>query len=132
MTEEEALVLIAAEPGPLCDGLQALLTVVPHATAVSQAGDASSALLAVAETRPDLVLLDAGLPDAEIQTVVSRIKANGSGSRCLVLVEDLWQKQEALAAGADVALIKGTPATELFGVIEGLISQETQGDGVAE
>lgn len=122
MTEEEALVLIAAKPGPLRDGLQALLTVVPGAVAVSQVGDASAALRTITETHPRLVLLDAGLPDAEISMVVTAIKANGSGSRCLVLVDDFRQKQQALVAGADVALIKGTSAIELFETIEGLIS----------
>jgi DNA-binding NarL/FixJ family response regulator len=124
MTEEEAVVLIAAETGPLCDGLLALLTVIPCATAVSQVGDASSALLAVAETHPDLVLLDANLPDAEIQAIVAEIKANGSESRCLVLADDIQQRQEALAAGADEALIKGTPAAELFETITGLVSRQ--------
>jgi DNA-binding NarL/FixJ family response regulator len=122
MTEEEALVLIAAKPGPLRDGLQALLTVVPGAVAVSQVGDASAVLRTITETHPRLVLLDAGLPDAEISMVVTAIKANGSDSRCLVLVDDFGQRQQALAAGADVALIKGTSAVELFETIEGLIS----------
>jgi DNA-binding NarL/FixJ family response regulator len=122
MAEEEALVLIAAKPGPLCDGLQALLTVVPGAAAVRQVGDVSAALRTITETHPRLVLLDAGLPDAEIPMIVAAVKTNGSGSRCLVLVDDFRQKKQALAAGADVALIKGTSATELFETIEGLIS----------
>ena len=114
MSKEEVLVLIAAEPGPL-------LTVVPHAIAVDQAGDASSTLSAVAETQPELVLLDAGIADAETPSVVARIKACNSQSKCLVLADDVQQRKQALAAGADAALVKGTPAAALLETIEELV-----------
>ena len=44
MSEEDVLVLIAAEPGPLRDSLRVLLTVVPCAMAVDQAGDTISSV----------------------------------------------------------------------------------------
>ena len=122
MSEEDVLVLIAAEPGPLRDSLRVLLTVVPCAMAVDQAGDASSTLQAVDETHPDLVLLDGGMPDAEIAEVVARIKASDPQSKCLVLADDVQQRRQVLAAGADAALVKGTPATALLESIEALVS----------
>ena len=122
MIEEEVLVLIAAEPGPLRDSLRGLLTVVPCAAAVNQVGDASSTLRAVNETQPDLVLLDAGMPGVKVTEIVARIKAGGSQSKCLVLADDVQQMRLALAAGADAALVKGTPATALIETIEGLVS----------
>lgn len=129
MSEEEVLVLIAAEPGPLRDSLRVLLTVVSYATAVDQAGDASSTLQAVNETHPDLVLLDGGMPDTEIAKVVARIKASDSQSKCLVLTDDVQQRRQVLAAGADAALVKGTPATALIETIEKLVAPVKQRDG---
>ena len=122
MSKGEVLVLIAAEPGPLRDSLRVLLTVVPYAVAVDQVGDASSILQAVAETHPDLVLLDAGMADAKVPEAVAWIRASNTQSKCLVLTDDVQQRRQALTAGADAALVKGTPATTMIETIEELVT----------
>ena len=113
--------LIVAQPGPLRSGLHALLTVVPQIQSVDQANDIPATLEALEEDYPALVLLDAGFSDNGISHAVRSIKTVGGRSRCLVLADDIQQQQEAQAAGADVALIKGVPAAKLFEAIEELL-----------
>jgi DNA-binding NarL/FixJ family response regulator len=117
------IALIAAQPGPLRDGLQALLMTVPQIEAVCQVGNVSSVLTVVAEHHPTLVLLDTNFPGEGVLTVLSRIKTNGFQSRCLVLADEIQQQQDAKTAGADVALLKGFPAAKLCEIIEDLLSE---------
>lgn len=118
--------LIAAQPGPLRDGLRAMLMIMPQIETVNLAGDAPSAVRAVAEHHPALVLLDTSLPDERVSTMVRMIKANEVRSRCLVLADDFQQLREAKAAGADVALVKGFRAAKLFEIISELLSDSEQ------
>jgi DNA-binding NarL/FixJ family response regulator len=85
-----------------------------------------------ADIQPDVVLLDASLPEDQVWGALREIKHAWSHTRSIVLVEDSQQKQKAQAAGADVALIKGYPATKLIAAIEGLLPQEEEGGAYAD
>ena len=119
--KSRALALIVAGPGRFRDSLRALLAAAPQIKAVNKVDDASSALRAVAEHHPDLVLLDGSLSSNEIWTVLRQIKVEQPQTRCIVLGDNGRQQQEARAAGADAILIKGFSATKLFQVIERLL-----------
>lgn len=119
-----APVLVAARPDRMRDSLQILLKMVNEINVVGHADDSYSAVRMVSKHRPALLLLDTNLPGEEISTVLEQIRANGSQSRCLVLVDSVQQRQEAESAGADAALVKGFPAAKLFEVIKGLLSEQ--------
>ena len=71
------------------------------------ANDGSRALLALARRRPDLVVLDLGLPDGEDGIdVIRRIKA--TDDRIVVIAFSGWHrlKGAARAAGADAFILK--------------------------
>ncbi len=124
MTSDKRMALIVAQPGPLRDGLKALLMTVPQIETVMQVSDVSSVRAAIAQDRPVLVLLDTNFTNGNgPSTVVKLIKAEGSQSRCLVLADNIQQQQQATIAGADVALLKGLPAARLFETIEELLSK---------
>lgn len=114
--------LIAARPGPLRSGLRAMLLMMPQVESVIQVNDASSVLSAVREHRPALVLLDGSLFRNGLSPVVRTIKKNGYQGQCLVLANDVPQREEAESAGADVALVKGFPAARLFEIVRELVS----------
>jgi DNA-binding NarL/FixJ family response regulator len=116
-----AMALIAAKPGPLADSLQALLMAVPQIETVKQVSDAQSVLRVLTEHQPALVLLDTNLPGNGTLTVLKRIKSQRPQSRCLVLTDDIQQQHDAKTAGADLALLKGFPAVELYEIIVGLL-----------
>jgi DNA-binding NarL/FixJ family response regulator len=106
------------------ESLHILLKMVCGINIVGSADDSASSLKMISEHHPALVLLDTNLPGEETTTVLKRIKANGSQSRCLVLADNFRQQREAKSAGADAALVKGFPTAKLFEIIEGLLSEQ--------
>ena len=125
------LVLIAGRPSRMRDSLYILLKTIPGIDIIGYADDGSSALRMVADHRPALVLLDANLPGEGFSALLKRIKGNGFRSRCLVLADNVQQRREAQAAGADATLVKGYPAVKLFETIERLLWDGKAGDDVS-
>ena len=113
--------LIVARPGPLRDSLKVFLLTLPQIATVYLADDVASALRAVTECSPALVLIDTNGFGEAIWTALRRIKAGNPQSQSLVLVDDIHQQEDAVAAGADTVLIKGYPATKLFETVERLL-----------
>jgi DNA-binding NarL/FixJ family response regulator len=118
--------LIVTGPGSLQNGLLALMTAMPQIEVVGEADDASSALEIVMEHRPHLVLLDMDLPGSEPWVLLRQIKAKWPATRCIALADDVQQQQEAEAAGAEVALVKGFAPAQLIATIERLLPPVTQ------
>ncbi len=116
-------VLIISRPDPLRNSLKALLMAIPSIGAIHQADDLPAALRALTEHYPALVLLDINLPGESLSTLLKWLKANEPQSRRLVLADTVQQQQDALAAGADVALLKGFPAAELLAIIAELLTE---------
>lgn len=116
------LVLIVARPGPLRDGLRALLTAIPQIDRIIQIDDIAVALSVIAEQRPALVLLDCIPRSVEWCTAVRRVKVESPETRTIVLAEDVLQQQAAQAA-ADVVLLKGASAADLYATVERLLHQ---------
>ncbi|MEV3935976.1 response regulator transcription factor [Glycomyces sp. NPDC049804] len=82
-------------------GLRGYLELEPDFTVVGEAGDGEEALLAIAETRPDVVLLDLKMPGLDGQGVLERL-GPGEGPRVLVLTSatDAERVPNAITAGA--------------------------------
>jgi len=121
VTKQVSLALIVARPGPLRNSLQALMTNMPQIEIVAEA-DAPSALLRMGDTiQPDIVLIDASLPEQEVWAALQQIQSEWSQTHTIVLVEDSKQQQRAMEAGADVALLKGFPAAKLAAVMESFL-----------
>jgi DNA-binding NarL/FixJ family response regulator len=116
--------LIVTEPGSLQNGLHALIASIPNVYIAGEASNAAMALQMVEEYRPDLVLLNADLPNEEAMTVLKRIKRKRAQIHCIALARDVWQQQQAENSGADIALLKGFPATKLAAIIESLLQRD--------
>jgi len=123
MPTDSAFALIVAKPGPLRDGLQALLIAMPQVDAVEQVCDLSSALEVALERSPALVLLDSGLAGSGIRPAVRQAKAKWPQARSIFLADSVQQQCEAEAVGADAVLLKGTPPDRLVATIVRLLSQ---------
>jgi two-component system response regulator DesR len=119
--DNSVLVLIVARPGPVRDGLRALLTAIPQVANLKEIDDASSALLVVEEHRPALVLISVDVPGDEIWSLLAQIKAKHPQTRSILLVNDIQQQQLAQTANADGVLLKGTPASKLSAMIKNLL-----------
>ena len=116
MTEKESLLIVAA-PGRLRDSLEALLKTLSWLQIVEPADNQLSALERMSQYQPKLVLLD-----NETWNLLRSIKTLYPQVPCLALVNGFQQQQAAKSAGADITLLKGFVASELFTAIEKLLS----------
>ena len=116
MTKKESLLIVAA-PGRLRDSLEALLKTLSWLHIVEPVDDKLSALERMSQYQPKLVLLD-----NETWNLLRSIKTLYPQVHCLALVNGLQQQQAAKSAGADITLLKGFVASELFAAIEKLLS----------
>jgi len=121
-----ALALIAAPPDPLRYSLQALLARLPQIDSVQSVEDTRSMLAVLTATPPKLVVLDVNLSGDETRPVLPQIKTIAPRARTVVLVDHIDQQQALQATSADLVLLKGYPAADLFNIIERLLAQEDQ------
>lgn len=96
-------------------GVRRLLEDAPDFVVVAEAADAAEALKLTLEHRPDLVLLDIGMPGMSSFEAARLIEEHCPGSRIVYLTmhEDKEYVQEAMRSGASGYLLKDT-ATPLL------------------
>lgn len=116
------LILVVAKPGRLREALCALLKATFWPELISQVDDGPAALKLGVKHDPNLVLFDSHWPDDEIRAMVGQIKTEWPQTRCLVLANTAEQLQVAKNAGADEALPKGFPITNLLEVVNKLMA----------
>lgn len=115
--------LIVAGPGPLRDGLQALVGTMPQVGRLDVVSDMGSSTTLGVNPSPALVLLDAELTGDQVWLMVRRAKARWPQARTIVLASSVKQQAEAEAAGADAVLLQGFPPTRLVAAIVKLLPQ---------
>jgi len=118
------LALIAAPPDPLRYSLQALLARLPQIDAVQSVEDTRSMLAALTATPPRLIVLDINLSGDETRSVLAQITIIAPHARTVVLVDHIDQQQALQATSANLVLLKGYPAADLFDIIERLLAQD--------
>ena len=118
-----ASALIIAQPGPLRDGLDALVGTMPQIGTVDIVGDVESAFGLRFNQGPALVLLDAELTKDNVWLAVRRVKRKWPQARTIILAGNVEQQESAEAAGADVVLLEGLPAGRLVAAIVRLLPQ---------
>lgn len=106
------------------DGLCELLIGFPEAEVVGDCGDCASAWLMVRELRPDLALVDVGLPDGSGIGLTRRVRAEFPATKVIVLTGLLERSVavEAIDAGAHGFLVKTSAATEVLDAIRTVIA----------
>jgi len=84
-TQQTISVLVVEDNRLLREGIVAILNQQPDLAVVAVAEDASAALLRVPETKPRVVLLDAGLGDHDSHRLVEHIKQAAPEARVVVM-----------------------------------------------
>jgi len=115
-------VLIADDRPASLNGLRALLATQPTIDIVGEASDGQEAIQLVEQCRPDVVLMDVRMPVTDGLEATRIIKDRWPEVKIIVLTMYPSHQAEALAAGADVFLVKGCSAEDLLEAI----LQETQ------
>jgi two-component system, OmpR family, KDP operon response regulator KdpE len=93
-----------------------------HGHPVTEAGDAAGAIDAWKRARPDLMILDLGLPDEDGRTVIRRVRRESTTPILVLSARDREaDKVAALDLGADDYVTKPFGMTELRARIDALL-----------
>ncbi len=114
---ERCKVLIADDNDRARLGLRALLALRPEIEIVGEAAEGEEAVQRVRDGQPDVVLMDARMPQMDGLDATRQIKAHWPQVRIVMVSMYASHRAEALAAGADAFLVKGCPAGELLDAI---------------
>lgn len=108
------------------EGLMLVLSSEGGIEVVGEAADWRSALEVVRQARPDVVLMDISLPDADAPSRLREFHATDPGVRVVILTmhTDPETVRQALAAGAAGYLVKGAQTLELIAAIRAVARGE--------
>ncbi|HET8598702.1 MAG TPA: response regulator transcription factor [Segeticoccus sp.] len=112
--------VIVVEDHPLFRASLVTLLQTSSYDVVGEAASAAEAIDLASATRPDLAIVDLGLPDAPGQQAISRMCAELPQLRVVVLsmYEDPVTVQQALDAGALGYVLKDAPPAEVVAAIK--------------
>lgn len=115
-----ALRLLLVEDDPMMQlGLEQSLEDYPHLKIVGQASDGYMAVEAAQRLKPDIVVMDIGLPRQDGIAATQQIKAALPEVRVVMLTSHTTENEviAALSSGADAYCIKGTNVDRLIAAI---------------
>ena len=115
--DERIRVMIADDQLPTRRGLRALLTLYPEVELVGEAANGQEAVRMVRECWPDVVLMDMQMPVLDGVNATRWIKLQWPGVMIVGLTMHGIYEDEALAAGVDAFLIKGSSTETLLNTI---------------
>ena len=107
------IALLVVRPGPLLDGLNALLYAMPEIRLVAQANDVDAALDFCLRSPDELIILEVEPGRHELLARVANMKAVCSRGQVLALIHDEVDRQPAEASGADLVMMVGIRAAEI-------------------
>jgi DNA-binding NarL/FixJ family response regulator len=119
--------LMLVDDHPLVrDGLRARLSAVPGLHVVAEAADADAALVTAQQVRPDLVLMDIGLPGSNGIEATRRLRERMPDLHVIILtMHDAPPTRRAAAeAGAEGYLLKDCPADQIVEAIRAVMAGE--------
>lgn len=118
---DRSLRIVIADDHPIFrSGLRQLLETQQHFEVVGEATDGAEAVARVAESRPDLLLLDLAMPRSDGLAALREIERRGLPVRTVVLTAEIepWQVVESLKHGAVGVLLKSAATELLFKCID--------------
>jgi len=114
---EPIRVVIADDHAVVRRGLRTFLQVQPDIEVVGEAADAAGCLAAVAELRPDVLLLDLKLPDQDGVAVLRELAPGGVRVLAVTSFTELTTTVPAVRAGAAGLVYKDVSPSALAGAI---------------
>ena len=96
--------LVVSAPGIMGESLRAMLASFPRIAIIGSAAGCLSARNMARDLAPDLVVIDANLPEPEALTLLQELNNGASSPSAVIFITTTSQKRRALAAGADAAL----------------------------
>ena len=121
------IVLLVVKPGPLRDGLDALLYATPGVQLVAHANDTDASLAFCQQHPAELIILEVRSGDRDLLAKVPEIKAFCPQGQVVALIHAEDDRVPAEASGADIVLTTGLRAAKLKDIIT-----EIMGSGIKE
>lgn len=118
-SSQKIRILIVDDHPVLREGLTLIIESQSDLQVVAEAGTGKQAIACFEEHRPDITLVDLGLPDMHGIDVIKRLRGQHPEARIIVLTTYLGDVQalRALRAGASGYLLKGTLRRDLLDTI---------------
>jgi len=120
-THMDALLCLVSTPGLICDATCATIAMTPHVRLVAIASGALSATQLLYHVRPDLILLDANLPEGEVMAFLVWLSEHFPDVQSVVTRTTSAECNQAFAFGADEAMRRDELATKLGPFITNII-----------
>ena len=116
-------VLVVDDYAPWLHFVSIALAVKPEIQVVGEAQDGITAIQKASQLKPDLVVLDIGLPDMSGIEVARRILEMAPKTRILFLTEATARDivRDALLTGAQGYVVKSSAAKELVPAVEAVL-----------
>jgi DNA-binding NarL/FixJ family response regulator len=121
MREEPVRVVLADDHAGFRRGLEEMLATDEHIEVVGEAENGAQAVALVAETRPDVVLLDLAMPGMGGKEALGLILQEVSpppGVVILTMHDQPRQRRELLGMGANAFLAKSASLAELIAAVK--------------
>ena len=112
--EQRVRVVVADDCPHSREGFRALLDLWPRIEVIGEATSGREAVQLVKACRPDVIVMDVQMPVLNGLEAAQIIKGNWPETRIVVLTSYVGYRAAALAAGADVFLLKGCPTEDLI------------------
>ncbi len=112
-------ILVADDHPVVRDGLVAILSTQPDLQVVAEAGSGTEVLERVAQTSPDVILLDLEMPEMDGVTTLHHLQELSPDVPVLIFTAFDTDERilAAVQAGAQGYLLKGAPRDEVFNAI---------------
>ena len=123
MEESTIRVLVAEDYEPWRRFVLSTLHKLPGLQVICEVSDGLEAVQKATELRPDLILLDIGLPTLNGLEAARQIRKNAPGSKILLVTEDRSQEaaEEALRLGASGYVVKSDAGSELLSGVKAVL-----------
>ena len=122
MASDEIKIVLVDNRASNRRGLKALLAFEPRISIVGEASDGEEALQLITHLDPDLVLMDIQMPSMNGMQATRQIKSTSPDVKVILYTMYSGYEEEAMQAGADYFLVKGSPGIILSEVILSLFS----------
>lgn len=120
-------IVIADDHSIVRDGLRAMLAKVADIEVIGEADNGEDAVAMVAEIKPDIIVMDIGMPGLNGIEATKRITASDSNTRVVALSmhSERQYVSEMLRAGASGYLLKDSAFEELVDALHAVAEGET-------
>ena len=107
------IVLLVGKPGPLRDGLDALLYATPEVQLVAHATDTNAALEFCQQHPTELIILEVRPGDRGLLAIVPDMKALFPHGQVVAIIHDEGDREATAKSGVDFVLTTGMRAAKL-------------------